>query len=391
MDRASDEPSEGNGNGSGASHGASQGSVAPQAASEVLESAKTDGAPLLNASAALSQGVSKDYERAVDVEAGEAQWCPYDISLDVAEFVQPSEQGRAYDQQAANAMLEQVKRPIATLRSKFRSLLRAREMTDRDHGLPRGRGLSERMLVDTYVDITEGRFPRRAYYDEDVAQDNSVVAVVSRDQSSSTRKIKKLLDQVMMAVTEPIEHVGGQVMVFGWRVGQRSAVSDRKASEAGYHRAFGVQYDVLKTFGERFANVKWRFVNTVALGGTPMADGIEYGLMALSKRPEAHRILFMITDGRPPKVILPVIRNQLRRAREAGVHVLAVATGNDSCPYPTRLHPNPKPYVAEINGTPLFEHWVYERNPKDLPRPLLRILTKIIDRSETKRGRHVRS
>ena len=46
VDRASDEPSEGNGNGSGASHGASQGSVAPQAASEVLESAKTDGAPL---------------------------------------------------------------------------------------------------------------------------------------------------------------------------------------------------------------------------------------------------------------------------------------------------------------------------------------------------------
>lgn len=366
--------------------------VSHETAQLVLDSAESDDPQLLDARAALSQGLYAANKREEDVKPGEQPWRPWDLTLDNAAFVKPSKNGAEVDQERAGQLLASMGRAISTLRSKFRSLMRAREMRDREHGLPRGIELSERMLAETYLDMVDGVVPQRAYYDEDELVDNSVAVVVSRDQSSSTSKIKTQLDQAMLAVTEPVENIGGQVMVVGWRVGERATPKPgvRDLYYGTYHRLFGINYDVFKTFGERFANVKWRFVNTRASGGTPMADGIEYGLMALSNRNEAHRILFVVTDGKPPRMLIPIIRNQLRRAEEAGIHIVAVATGKESCPPPTRLSPHPKPFVAEIDGDPLFDDWVYKARPQDLPGPLIAKLTQILDQSAKKRGKRVR-
>ena len=55
-----------------------------------------------------------------------------------------------------------------------------------------------------------------------------------------------------------------------------------------------------------------------------MADGVEYGLRALSKRDEGHRILFVVTDGMPNGGHEAIIKNQHRRAAKAGIVLIGV-------------------------------------------------------------------
>ena len=68
---------------------------------------------------------------------------------------------------------------------------------------------------------------------------------------------------------------------------------------------------------ERFSQVMWRFANTRGGGSTPMSDGIQYAMMALSQRDEAHRFLFVVTDGCPNGDHVPVIQRQKRLAKAA--------------------------------------------------------------------------
>jgi len=347
-----------------------------------LDAEGNDAPELRGVRDTLSEAFSQANFKEEDVQGDELPWCPYDTSLDVAEFAS-SGADLNEDQTEANRLLTKVKKPIADLRAKFRVLMRALEMREDEHGLRKGPRLSERMLVDTYVEIMDDVPPTRAYSDIAEEIDTSVALVLSRDQSSSTAGIKEELDQCMLAVAEPVENIGGQVMAFGWRVGA-TGIDPKDAHKGFYHRFVGMRYDIFKTFGERLANVKGRFTRTISKGGTPMADGIEYGLMALSDRPEAHRLLFVITDGKPPSQLLPIIRNQIRRAKKAGVHVVGVGCGKAGMKKRTLAEPNPLPYVANV-----FEDWVYEEDVADLPQPLVRKLSQILHKTAQKRGRRV--
>ena len=62
----------------------------------------------------------------------------------------------------------------------------------------------------------------------------------------------------------------------------------------------------------------------MATGGTPMADGVQFGMQALSDRPERHRVLFVLTDGEPDWEHRGVMRRQIRLAREAGIEVVGI-------------------------------------------------------------------
>jgi len=367
-------PDEGEGEGEG--EGAGTASL-----QEALDSAKNDAPKLREVGDALGEAFAQANLKEEDLQGDELPWRPFDTSLDVAEFPAGADLSKEQDQ--ANELLAKVKRPIADLRAKFRVLMRALEMREDEHGLRKGPRLSERMLVDTYVEIMDDVPPTRAYSDIAEEIDTSVALVLSRDQSSSTVSIKDQLDQCMFAMAEPVENIGGQVMAFGWRTGQPGS-EPADPHKGIYHRYHGMQYDVFKTFGERLANVKARFTRTVSKGGTPMADGIEYGLMALSDRPEAHRLLFVITDGKPPSQLLPIIRNQVRRAKKAGVHVVGVGCGEAGMKKRTLAEPNPLPYVADV-----FEDWVYEEDVADLPQPLVRKLSQILHKTAHKRGHRV--
>ena len=104
-----------------------------------------------------------------------------------------------------------------------------------------------------------------------------------------------------------------------------------------------------------------------------MADGIQFGLDALNTRREAYRVLFVITDGCPDGGHEPVIRRQIRLAKEAGIHVIGVGIG----------------YGAEYVKD-LFPDYVWGES-HELPKQLVAKLNKLLDaRTAGKRGRRMR-
>ena len=104
-----------------------------------------------------------------------------------------------------------------------------------------------------------------------------------------------------------------------------------------------------------------------------MADGVQFGLTALNERREAHRILFVITDGAPNYPHERVIARQVRLAKEAGIHVIGVGIGSASR------------YVKN-----LFPDYVWAETIQELPNPLMRKLNELCDFNGLHRGRRAK-
>lgn len=302
------------------------------------------------------------------VQAGEAVYRPADKSLD---RVVPIAKSRSEGKRAeADKLLSSVKEEVSYLRARLRNVFRAAEMTGVVHGVSRGRTLSERMLVDSKVALMSGMAPSRAYMQRDEQQDMSLACAIVLDQSGSMSDKLVEATQAMLAIAEPMDAIGGKVMAVGFRDGQ-SFNGDRYADKGleGCHQYDGVDIDVFKGFDERFASVKARFACTRSVGGTPMANGVQHALDALNNRREGHRVLFVITDGEPSWGHGPVVKRQIRIAKEAGIHVIGVGIG----------------YGAHY-VTKLFPDHVFSPDMKGLSQQLVEKVNGIVDRAARKRG-----
>ncbi len=315
-----------------------------------------------------------------DVQVGEAPWKPYDPSLDTFGLVSPSSKGRTYDSKMADLLIQEVKSESAYLRARLRNIVRALEMTNTVHGVPKGRGLSQRFLVDSRVTLKAGEFPQKAYFRKGQQIDMSMACAVVLDESGSMDSSLRDVTRIMIALTEPFDALKCPTMVIGFRDG-KSANRHEGGAFAGmmetvrYHRYEGVHYDIFKMWHERFNTVKWRFANTQARGGTPMADGIQYALRALDQRMEAHRFMFVVTDGWPNSGHTEIIKRQTRIAREAGVHIIGIGMGQGARCVQT-----------------LFEDyvWVPDNNISALPKLLVAKLNELVDKQSGKRGKQIR-
>mgnify|MGYP001068195011 CR=1 FL=1 len=310
-------------------------------------------------------------EQLTNLEKGEALWNPYDPSLDEARVVRAG--SLELDKSRANEMLSEVRSEVAFLRARLRSIVRAQEMTTIIHGVPKGRDLSERNLVDTVCDLKSGVTPRRAYQRKTTREDTSIAMAIVLDQSSSMHGQIRQAAQCAMALSDAVESIKGKSMAIGFRDGEYRE-SFASNDNAHFHRLDGVRYDIYKMWDEKLASSKWRFSRASASGGTPMSDGVQFGLSVLSERQEGHRVLVVLTDGAPNPGHTPVIRRQLRLAKEAGIHVLGVGFGHDAR------------YVKQ-----LFPDHIHVGNIHELPPPLLRKLNDLCDfRGVKKRGRRAR-
>ena len=219
------------------------------------------------------------------------------------------------------------------MRARFRAKVRAMEMTNTVHGVRRGHHLSSRFMVDSRISLMAGKMPKRAYYQRGAKFEVSMAAAVVLDQSSSMDGSLTDVTRVMCALAEPLDAIGCALQVSGFRNGKRGQYNgyhDKPEGEPDtYHRYDGIINDVFMAFGERWRSVKWRFANTRATGGTPMADGMQFGLDALDNRPEGHRFMFVITDGQPAGGHIPIMRRQQRLARDAGIHIVGVNSFHD--------------------------------------------------------------
>lgn len=349
-------------------------------ADEVLKAAAAgESTGLHDAASALSSAVSGAKEREdKDCAKDEQPWRPWDMGLDVVLPVPPSAAGLGSDKVRSRILLSSVKAECSYLRARLRSIVRSVEQRSITHGVLKGKGISERMLTDTVAHLRAGQKPRRAYYAVSDKIDTSLSAVVIIDESGSMGYPRQKLQDAtkcLMAITEPLDSLGSKVMVAGVRDGPGSGlhVDYTEVFSSGCHRQQGVCHDVFKGFDEKFANVRHRFANTRAEGGTPLADGVQFGLDTLSHRQEAHRVLFVVTDGQPNHGHEAVIRRQVRLAKKAGIHVIGVGIGSDSRPVMT-----------------LFPDHVWAASIAELPKELVGKLNDLLDFRGLGRGTPLR-
>lgn len=321
---------------------------------------------------ALADGVNAETDKEDGpVEDGEAVWRPTDPNMDTVQVVRSSSGGADSDRRAADKLLKEAMPQIRFLRSRLRQILKAAEMTDTVHGLPKGR-LSERMLVDSKVSLMAGKAPRRAYMQTDAKMDTSTAVACILDESGSMSGILRDMTKALMAVVEPMDKLGAKVLVAGVRNGS-GYTPEPEGDHRVYHRQRGVRIDVFKGFHERFESIKGRFACTKAQGGTPLADGCQYGLKALMSRPEGHRIMFVFTDGCPDWGHLPVIKWQLRKAKMAGIHVVGVGLGYGA------------EYVKDV-----YPDHIYAERLEEMPALMIRKLNALFDNRCSKRGKVVK-
>jgi hypothetical protein len=336
-----------------------------------------DSAGLMDLAEALESTIKQVRD---DEEEGladdERPWRPWTTSLDVVQKVEPSDKGREDDEVRSKLLLDSVRSQTAYLRAKLRVLVRSVEQRSTAHGVRRGKGLSERMLVDSVASIRSGSFPSRAYYEVSEKIDTSLAAVVIIDQSGSMADPKRKLQDAarcLIAITEPLDSIGSAVLVAGFRNGLMPPDGIDWTDAVGCHRYYGVCHDVFKDFHERFTTARWRFANTRGTGGTPMADGVQFGLDALSGRQEAHRALFIVTDGEPDPNHAAVIRHQIRLAAEARINIIGVGIGPES-----------------RSVMSLFPNHVWAPKIENMPVKLVAKLTELLDFRGIGRGRPLR-
>jgi hypothetical protein len=334
---------------------------------QVFAGTEADG--LINNMTGLEAAMSVENKTETrDLERGEMPWNPYNAMIDEARVVRSAHQEE--DQRRANEMLAQVRETVTFLRARLRNIVRAQEMVSTTHGVRRGRKISNRRLTDTAVELLANENPSRPYQITDASVDTSLAQCLVLDQSGSMYSQVYQVAQTMMVMADCVESIGGKTMALGFRDGQNAHYSDSAHYDTTYHRVHGVRYDIFKMWEEKFINAKWRFAHTQATGGTPMADGIQYGLLALNERREAHRIMWVITDGCPNSPHEKVIARQIRLAKAAGIHVIGIGIGDGA------------QYVKK-----LFPDHVWVKNVRDLPQPVVAKLNEVCDFAGRYRGR----
>lgn len=327
-----------------------------------MESGEDSG--LKDSNEALEEAFDAEQEREDrTVKSDEAPWRPYDQGLDKAEYVHPSHQGKAHDQQQADHLIKSVKAETSYLRARLRTIVRALEMTSTVHGVPKGKGLSSKFLVDTKATLLAKQQPEKAYFKTGTKIDMTMWCATVLDESGSMSGQLQDASRMLVALTEPFDALNCPTLSIGFRDGRgnhwyRNTPVEADEKRDDYHRTHGIRYDIFKAPHEKFKNVRWRFANTRANGSTPMSDGIQFALDLAAIAPQAHRFIFVITDGCPNYEHVPVINRQLRLAKEAGIHIVGVGLGHGA-DYVKTLFPDhiwsaklseiPKLLVAKLN------------------------------------------
>lgn len=319
---------------------------------------------LLDNNDALASAVSDLQD--TDCEDGERVWRPYDPSLD--RIVRPRG-----NQRTAGSYHRQVKPLTAAIRAEFRArFLQARKPLVR-HGVRRGKDLSERRLVESFVEIRSGVRPSRPDYRIDKKPDVSLALAVVGDESGSMGGMAcQYAAMAMMSIAEAFDSLGSPVMCCGVRNGDRCYMDREERSRLNrpaYHRFRGVRVDLFKDWDESFKKAHDRFAAYTATGNTPLSDGIQFAMQELGQRPERFRVVLVLTDGMPN--CPDVVRRQIRLAREAGIFVVGVGIDGAGS------------YVANL----FPEYNVDVQSLEALPKEMFKVLSSIMFPARGQRSR----
>lgn len=299
----------------------------------------------------------------------EQVWRPSCPDNDTISYVRATEHGK----NSAAQMREEVRAPTSALRARMRTKFLLARRPQVVHGVRQGMDLSERRMVDSFIELRSGRRPTRPDWAR--KQDTAVTlsaAVVIDESSSMGGSLQVAAAKGALVVADALDVLGSPCLVLGPRNGYGAGYGYGYSStpvphsDHPYHRHSPVALDIFKDWHEKMETVWPRFGHVQATGGTPLEDGIQYALQELNTRTERFRVVLVMTDGCPDNS--QVCRRQIRLAAESGVFVIGVGIG----------------HVPSVST--LFPLNVVVSNIAELPTALMRVLEMIIF---PKRGQQV--
>lgn len=345
----------------GGGYDPNKGKAIAQALLDAIKGGMKNG--LKDNNSALGDAIdAKKTEEDKSCQPGEQVWRPSCPDNDTISYVRVTEHGK----NSAAQMREAVRVPTSALRARMRTKFLLARRPQVIHGVRQGMDLSERRMVDSFIELRSGRRPSRPDWarKQDMAVTLSA-AVVIDESSSMEGALQVAAAKGALVVADALDVLGSPCLVLGPRDGPWARRSPAP-SDHPYHRHSSVVLDIFKDWHEKMETVWPRFGHVQAMGGTPLEDGIQYALQELNTRTERFRVVLVITDGCPDNE--RVCWRQIRLATESGVFVVGVGIGD-------------VPGVSR-----LFPLSVVVQNIDELPNALMRVLELIIF---PKRGQQV--
>ena len=318
----------------------------------LLDALQSGENALMDNAEALREALWGDYKS--DVLKGEQEWRPERPDLD--RVVKPRG-----DFATAMAMRTNGALLTAAIMGRFRAKFLAARRPKPFHGVKYGRGLSERRLVDTMVEIKSGIRPTRPEFAIHKGDDVSLAMAIVGDQSGSmSGEPAHYAALAMLSLADAFGKLGSPVMACGVRDASRRGSYNYAVEDANMERPDGsrmyvsrgahhqVCYDVFKDWDEdmRDKRVVSRFSSYKADGGTPLSDGVAFALESISQRPERHRVIVVLTDGCPNNP--NTMHYLVRKAKEAGITVVGVGIGSGMAGSLMELYPEHNVAVGNL-------------------------------------------
>lgn len=311
---------------------------------------------------AVRDAVQDQIQKEGGVLEGEEVWRPRSLDQDkIMNITQEDEhkrKKRIYQRKVDSGfrgVKSQTHYLVMRLRQKFHAMGGRRVL----HGQRKGKHLSGRTLVDTFLSIQSGEVPKKAYRETTPARNDEACVSIVVDESGSMSNLLEYLVPLIYLLASPFESVGAKVQIVGFQAAYRTANAHDMHTDK-YHRSHNMNYHVFKNFEDELKRTGWSLGALSARGSTPMGDGIEFGMRSLTNRREKHKFLFVVTDGCPDNK--RVVRRQLRLAKEQhDIHVVGIGFGGGCL------------YVED-----LFPDSIWAETIQELPLPILEKVTNLI-------------
>lgn len=252
-----------------------------------------------------------------EFEKGEAPWNPHPSVNDQLVYVTGS------DFSKVSQAYQEALKCINPLRSRFQALLERMSYTETFHGVEKGEGISEEMIIETSIALMSGKTPMEAFYHIHEGIHFEPAIAVCLDGSDSMTGNEMIMMAATLAILEPLDALGAKTLLF--KIAQSGYQSMNVSFP--YHRSHSVAYEVFKTWDEDIRSQRGRLGMIEVNGSTPLADGMQFGIQALNDRTETPKIMFVLTDGEPNYGTEKVVRYLDRSARTMGIQVIAVGIG----------------------------------------------------------------
>jgi len=288
-------------------------------------------------------------------------------SCETGEYIKRGAAVRLYDSSEGDAswsgmMLDRHAATVRQVRHQFERLRARRALLARQRA---GDDLDLAACVNAIVDRRIGHPPDdRLYVDARPARRGLAIALLVDVSGSTEARVSdglRIIDLERIALllaSEALDALGDLYAVY--------AFAGKNASN--------VKVTAVKEFGQRSGETMWRRVDALKPGGfTRLGAAVRHATARLARQSAGHRLLLILSDGRPNDVDryqgqygVEDSRQAIIEARASGVYPFCITIDRDA-----------SEYLPRIFGA--AGHTILQR-PEQLPTALLRVVQALIRR-----------